>query len=232
MSDFDLSRLLESLSGRKKPVIHELKWKIPESRASAPLDDAETAVAQLRKFCVFKTGGEYYDTIYTKEYGDGVFAYFIVRTDKRTEKETLIFDGYMVQEEDEKLGFDLETGFEMMKNLASMGYKQEFAREVTEWHFSYHTLEIAVYDITDFGAFVQVSMPATKIEGTRKLAEKSLDAFFEKMKVQKRDIIPTDVITLQVMLSRQAAEEQKQAVPKIGMKAPLKKSSPDAKSLF
>jgi len=232
MSDFDLSRLMETLSGRKKPVVHELKWKIPESRSSAPLEDAETAVASLRKFCIFKSGGEFYDTIYTKEYGDGVFAYFIVRTDKRTEKETLVFDGYMVQEEDEKLGFDLETGFAMMKNLASMGYKQEFAREVTEWHFSYHTLEVSVYDIADFGAFVQVSLPATKIESIRKLAEKSVDAFYEKLKVQKRDIIPTDVITLQVMLSRQAAEEQKQSVPKIGMKAPLKKSSADSKSLF
>ena len=232
MSDFDLSRLLESLSGRKKPVVHELKWKIPESRSCAPLQDAETAVAKLRKFCVFKSGGEYYDTIYTKEYGDGVFAYFIVRTDKRTEKETLVFDGYMVQEEDEKLGFTLETGFEMMRNLASMGYKQEFSREVTEWNFTYHLLSVSVYDITDFGAFVQVSMPATKIEGTRRLAEKSVDAFFDKMKVQKRDIIPTDVITLQVMLSHQAAEDQKQKVPKIGMKTPLKKSSADAKSLF
>ena len=171
MSDFDLSRLLETLSGRKKPVVHELKWKIPESRSSAPLEDAETAVAQLRKLCAFKSGGEYYDSVYTKEYGDGVFAYFLVRTDKRTEKETLVFDGYMVQEEDEKLGFDLETGFEMMKNLASMGYKQEFAREVTEWHFSYHLLSVSVFDIVDFGAFVQVSMPATKIEGTRRLAE-------------------------------------------------------------
>ncbi|MFA6329559.1 MAG: hypothetical protein WCX64_02635 [Candidatus Micrarchaeia archaeon] len=232
MSDFDLSQLLSALSGKKKPVVHELKWKIAESRSSAPLEDAETTVSQLRKFCVFKSGGEYYDTIYTKEYGDGVFAYFIVRTDKRTEKETLVFDGYMVQEEDEKLGFDLETGFEMMKNLASMGYKQEFAREVTEWHFTYHLLSVSVYEITDFGAFVQVSMPATKLEGARKLAEKSLDAFFEKLKVQKRDIIPTDVITLQVMLGRQAAEEQKQKVPKIGMKTPLKKSSADSKSLF
>jgi adenylate cyclase class IV len=232
MSDFDLSRLLESLSGRKKPVVHELKWKIPESRSSAPLEDAETIVAQLRKTCAFKSGGEYYDTVYTKEYGDGVFAYFLVRTDKRTEKETLVFDGYMVQEEDEKLGLNLETGFEMMRNLASMGYKQEFSREVTEWNFTYHLLSVSVFDIADFGAFIQVSMPATKIESSRRLAEKSQDAFFAKMKVQKRDIIPTDVITLQVMLSRQAAEEQKQKVPKIGMTTPLKKSSADAKSLF
>lgn len=232
MSNFDLSRLFEALSGKKKPVVHELKWKIPESRSCAPLEDAETSVSQLKKLCLFKSGGEYYDTVYTKEFGDGVFAYFLVRTDKRTEKETLVFDGYMVQEEDEKLGFDLETGLEMMRNLASMGYKQEFSREVTEWHFSYHALEVAVYDITDFGAFVQVSLPATKVEGTRRIAEKSLDSFFEKMKVAKRDIIPTDVITLQVMLARQAAEEQKQKVPKIGMKEPLKKSSADAKSLF
>jgi hypothetical protein len=75
-------------------------------------------------------------------------------------------------------------------------------------------------------------MPATKVESVRRLAEKSQNAFFEKMKVAKRDIIPTDVITLQVMLSRQAAEEQRQKTPRIGMKEPLRKSSPDSKSLF
>jgi hypothetical protein len=42
-----------------------------------------------------------------------------------------VFDGYMVQEEDEKLGLNLETGFEMMRNLSSMGYRQELSREVT-----------------------------------------------------------------------------------------------------
>ena len=232
MADFDFSKILEALSGRKKPVVHELKWKIPESRSCAPLEDAETTVSQLRKTCVFRSGGEFFDSIYTKEYGDGVFAYFLVRTDKRTEKETLVFDGYMVQEEDEKLGFNLETGFEMMRNLASMGYKQEISREVTEWDFSQHMLSVSVYDIVDFGAFMQVSIPATKIESARRLSEKANDALFEKMKVQKRDIIPTDVITLQVMLARQAADEDKQKTPKIGMKEPLKKSSPDSKSLF
>ena len=47
MSDFDLSRLLETLSGRKKPVVHELKWKIPESRSSAPVFMAEAAQIAL-----------------------------------------------------------------------------------------------------------------------------------------------------------------------------------------
>ncbi|MFA5246542.1 MAG: hypothetical protein WC408_01470 [Candidatus Micrarchaeia archaeon] len=232
MTDFDFSKVLEFFSGRKKPVVHELKWKIPESRSCAPLEDAETTVAQLRKLCIFKAGGEYMDTIYTKEYGDGVFAYFIVRTDKRTEKETLIFDGYMVQEEDEKLGLNLETGFEMMRNLTSMGYKQELGREVTQWDFTYHMLSVSVFEIADFGAFMQVCVPATKIESARRLSEKANNLFFEKMKVQKRDIIPTDVITLQVMLARQAAEEQQQKKPRLGMSTALKKSSPDAKSLF
>lgn len=230
MAGFDFSKIAQTIFGGKPAAIHhELKWKIPEARLCAPLESAQPTVAKLRKLCEFKSGGQFYDSIYAKEYGQGAFAYFIVRTEKNTEKETLLFDGYMIQEEDEKLGMNLEAGVEIMGNLASMGYKQEAAREVTEWHFAYHGLPIAVFEIADFGAFVQVSIPATKIEAGRRIAEKNAYAFFEKMGIAKRDIIPTDVITLQVMLARQ----QQQAGPaQIGTKFTLKDKGAGGNSIF
>ncbi len=201
----DLSKLAELIPflGRKKPIQHELKWKIPESRLSSPVEDAEKTVASLRKLSKFVSGGQYIDAIYSKDFGEGVLAYFIVRTDRNTEKETLLFDGYMVQEEDEKLDVDLTVSFEMMKNLSSMGYRQEISRDITEWNFAHLGLAVSVYDVTDFGSFVQVSVPATKFEKTRESSEKNADALFDKLKISKKDVIPTDVITLQVMMGRQ-----------------------------
>ena len=219
----DFSKIREFLLGRKPgPAHHELKWKIPESRLCAPIADAEATVASLRKSSAFLSGGQFVDSIYARDYGQGIFAYFIVRTGKKDEKETLLFDGYMVQEEDEKLGLNIEVSFELMKNLGAMGYEQEAVRELTEWNFNHLGLPVSVYDITDFGQFVQASIPATKFEHVRRITEKKADRFFEHQKIAKRDIIPTDVITLQVMLARQLVQSQK-GQPKIGSKFPLGK---------
>ena len=227
MAVFDLSKITDLLPFLRKPTVpikHELKWKIPEMRMCAPIADAEAKVAELRKTSIFVSGGQFLDSIYAKDFGQGVFAYFIVRTDKNTEKETLIFDGYMIQEEDEKLGINIEVSFELMKNLTGMGYKQELAREVSEWNFIHAGLPVSIFDITDFGQFLQVSVPATKFEADRRLSEKKVDKFLEHQKIAKRDAIPTDVITLQIMLAKQQEEANKQ--PQLGTKFGLGKDSP------
>jgi len=190
----------------RKPV-HELKWKIPEARLTAPLEDAAPVIAVLRKHAKFVGGGEFVDVVYVKDFGENVFAYFFLRTDKKTEEEVLLFDGYMLQEE-ERLGVDVASAYSMMQNLEKLGYKQEFSRDFTAWKFSYVGLTVNVYDIADFGAFVEVSLPATKFVKSRELNEKTAFKLFEKIGVKKDDVIPTDVATLQ-LISTRSRQEQK-----------------------
>ncbi len=183
---------------RKRPV-HELKWKLPEAHLIAPVEDAEAMVAKVKKAgAQFKSGGEFMDIVHAKEYGEGVFAYFIVRTDKKTEKESLLFEGYMLQE-DEKLGVDVAVGPELMENLQALGYQQALARELVEWQFQYLVFEVKVFEVSDFGSFFEVVLPSTAVERVREKHEKLAYAFFEKLGIKKDEVIPTDSITLQLV---------------------------------
>ncbi len=191
---------------RKRPV-HELKWKLPEEHLLVQIKDAEETVGKIKKAGArFVSGGEFMDVVHAKEFGQGVFAYFIVRTDKKTENESLLFEGYMLQEE-EKLGVGLAVGPEVMDNLQKLGYNQALAREIVEWSFSQLLLSVKVYSITDFGSFVEVVLPAVKVERDREKHEKLAHAFLEKLGVKKEEIIPTDVITLQLVTSMQQAPQ-------------------------
>jgi len=190
----------------RKPV-HELKWKIPEARYTVPLEDATPVIAVLKKHAKFVGGGEFVDAVHVKEFGENVFSYFFVRTDKKTEEETLLFDGYMLQE-DERLGVDVASAYSMTQNLEKLGYKEEFSREFTQWTFSYVGLSVRVLDVTDFGSFLEISLPATKFVKSRELNEKTAFKLLEKLGVKKDDVIPTDVATLQLVSLRSQQDKK------------------------
>src|SRR3989338_9135529 len=114
---------LESISSmfkRKRPV-HELKWKLPEERLTIAVDDANKHIAFLRRKAKFIAGGEFIDTIHAKTYGENTYAYYVVRVEKKTEKEFLLFDGYMIQEDD-RIDTEIQSAYSMEKYLTQMGY--------------------------------------------------------------------------------------------------------------
>jgi len=185
----------------KKPK-HELKWKLPEARLSLPVEDAEQMVYALKKNKArFASGGEFADVIHAKKYAENVYAYFLVRTEKKTEKETIVADPYMLREED-TLGTEVQSSYSMIEDLEKMGYKEVFARQVTEWRFTYGLLRVAVFQIEDFASFIEIALPATKIESARELQEKQAFALVEKLGFKKEDAIPLDVITIQMLESQ------------------------------
>ncbi len=189
-----------------KPV-HKLKWKIPESKLTAPVADANLLVPQLKKLCKFIGGGEFVDAVNCKEFGENVFAYFIVRTNKKTEEEQVLFEGYMLQEED-KLGFDVQSSFSFMEDLGKMGYRQVLSREIELWSFTLpailpaNVLRVRLYSITGFGDFIEVSVPATNFQNQKTDMDKRANDLLSKLGVKKDEVVPTDVTTLQ-MLSQQ-----------------------------
>ncbi len=190
------------LMPKKKPV-HKLKWKLPEQRFSVPVEDAEKRVGDLEKMhAKFVSGGEFMDVVHAKPYGEGVFAYFIVRTEKKTEDEHVLFDGYMIQEE-EPLGLNLSSSFSFMEDLEQLGYQQSLQRAVTEWRFLVPPLKIAVFDVDGFGQFMEFALPATNYENDRKRQEKKRDELFKKFGFKMEDALPTDVITLQWLSQQQ-----------------------------
>ncbi|MEM4254964.1 MAG: hypothetical protein QXR53_01400 [Candidatus Norongarragalinales archaeon] len=183
----------------KKRKMHELKWKLPEVRMVFPVKDAEKTVYELKKNkAVFANGGEYFDIIHAKEYGNGVFAYFIVRTEKLTQKETLSFDGYMLQEED-RLGFEVQSSYSMAEQLEKLGYREVLAREAQEWNFTFGIVRIKVLDVKNFGSMIEFALPETKIDRAREAQEKTLEILFKKLGFDKSKAIPTDAITLQLV---------------------------------
>ncbi|NYZ77774.1 hypothetical protein H0N96_00015 [Candidatus Micrarchaeota archaeon] len=199
---------LDFLLPKRKPK-HELKWPLPEMRLTVPLEDAEKTVGALKKaHARFASGGEFIDIVHAKQYAEGVFAYFIMRTDKKTEKETLFADAYMLQE-DERLGIEVSASYSVIEDLEKLGFKKSLEREVTEWRFFYATIRVAVFDIPGLGAFLEIALPQTKFEKAREASEKTAFALLAKLGFKKEEVIPTDVITLQ-LLSQKQAEEQEQ----------------------
>ncbi|MEK6843595.1 MAG: hypothetical protein AABY04_03840 [Candidatus Micrarchaeota archaeon] len=210
--DFDLD-LMKKLFPPKK-ALRTLKWGFPESRYSAPVEDVEKKIPLIKKGCKFAGGGEFMEEVHAKEYGEGVYAYFIVRADKKTEEETIFSDAYMLREDD-KLGFDVQSSFKISENLDKMGYRHIFDREITVWSFRLGLRAINAFEITDFGGFIEIGLPATKIATIRESDEKWVKPYFEKLGIKKEDVVPTDVITLQLMSMMQSEQEgQKEEQPK------------------
>jgi adenylate cyclase class IV len=193
---------VEKFLPKPKPV-HLLKWKIPEARLTVPVEDAEPLVAKAKKAgAKFLGGGEFRDVVYAKQFGEGVLAYFVVRTDVRTEEERLFFEGYMLEEE-ERLGFDVESAYGMMKNLEQLGYERAFERRVTEWRFRLGVLGVNVFDIEGFGDFLELALPATKLAKAREVQQKQADSLLTKLQVKKDEAVPTDILTLQYLSLRE-----------------------------
>ena len=182
-----------------KPKQHELKWKLPEVRMTFEVKDAEKMVFSLKKNkCLFTGGGEFFDIIHSKQYGESVFAYFVVRSEKLTQKETLLFDGYMLQEED-RLGFEVQSSYSIVEQLEKLGYKEGFPREIEEWNFNFGVIKIKVVDIDNFGKFLEFALPETKFDRARVAQEKTLETVLKKLELKKDEGVPTDVITIQMM---------------------------------
>lgn len=192
---------------KKKKIQHSLKWSIPEARRTVEINDITKTIETLKTKAKFLTGGQFKDVIYSKQFGDTAFAYFIIRTDVRTEDEKLIFDGYML-EEDDKLNFDVSSSYSIMPNLEKMGYYEVFERNITLWSFAYLNLSVNIYSVDGFGDYLEITLPQTKIENARKLAESNVLKILHLIGASETDVIATDVITLQ--LSKILEEQQKQ----------------------
>jgi|GEM_PF-835216 len=210
-----LSVLDKVLGIRRKRKGHKLKWKLAEERVCVPVPDADSTVGNIEKKARprFVAGGEYYDTVYSKEYGEGVYGYLIVRSNKKTEDETLVAETYMLNEE-EKLGIEVAVGSKLRKDFGQMGYQPAFEREIRVWWFRQLEIGITVYDIADFGALVEFALPATNLTAQRDASEKRLFKLMETLGLKKDQGIPTDATTLQMVSMKeeeQAMQEQQKA---------------------
>ena len=198
---------------RKKKILgkaHEFKWPLQERRLTIAIEDPEKAIAALRKEkAKFVSGGEFFDVVHAKEYGEGVFAYFIVRTEKKTQKEFVLFDGYMIQEED-RLGSEVTSSSYLTSDLQDLGYQQVLAREVTEWRYSLGVLRVAIFDVTGFGKFLEVALPEAKTDKARELQEKAAETLFKRLGLDQKQAVPTDAITLQLFAQLQEAQDAQQ----------------------
>ncbi len=192
--------------GKKKLPLHELKWKIPEARLTAAVDDIEKYIGLLRRKTRFITGGEFLDTVYYKEYGENTYAYFTIRVDSKTQQENLLFDGYMIQEED-KLDLEVASAYTIQNYLEKLGYKKGFDRSLTIWKFTAGIITLTAYSIDDFGDFVEISLPGTKFVKAREATEQFAFNLFEKIGIKKDDVIPTDLNTLQLMQMKDNGKE-------------------------
>ncbi len=190
-------------SSKRKAAVHELKWKLPEARLSVPVADANGTVAKLKKLgAKYLGGGSFHEVVHAKQFGEGVYGYFLVRTDPRTEKESLVFEGYMLDEED-KLNLSVESGFQIMNNLKSLGYEEAFERELTAWTLSWKGLAANVFQVKGFGSFLEVALPATKFQNARDLNQKTALDLIKKLGLREDYVLPTDVITLQYTAQQQ-----------------------------
>ncbi len=213
---------LDALFKKRPPTpVHTLKWPLSELRFTVPVENAQDAVAQLKQTgAKFAAGGAFTDSIFAKDYGGGAMGYFIVRTDDKTQNERLLFDGYMLQET-EKLGTALESGPGMEKALKGMGFAPALERHVVVWAFTHKALPVKIYSVDDFGDFLEIAVPQTKMQSVRDKQQKQAKELAEKFAKSAADVIPTDVITLHYSTildaqQQQAEEEAKQKGAKGG----------------
>jgi adenylate cyclase class IV len=197
--------LFDALLPKPRGKTHTLKWPLQELRYTAPVDDAEALVAKIKKEkAVFVSGGEFADVVHAKAYGSA-FAYFIVRTEKKTQKEFVLFDGYMLQEGD-RLGSEITASSYITRDLEELGYQQALVRGVTEWRFLLGVLRVAVYDVDGFGALLEVALPEAKTDKAREIQDKACKTLFKRLAIKIEEAAPTDAITLQLV--SQANEPQ------------------------
>ena len=119
--------------------------------------------------------------------------------------ETLLFDGYMIQEE-ERLNLEVASAYTIQQYIEKFGYKKGFDRAITLWQFTAGIISITVYSIDEFDDFIEVALPGTKFVKAREAAENFAFNLLEKLGVKKDDVIPTDVNTLQLMQVKESGQ--------------------------
>jgi len=205
----DLADLLGFLKPKTQKKMHKLNFPLPEMRLTVPLKDVNETVTKMRKGgAKFVGGGEFADRVYRKEYGSGAYAYYWLRTDARTEKESLVFDGYMIQEK-ERLNLDVVSAYSLAENLPQMGYEEVFNRQVTERRFLSGFLRALVIEVDGLGDFLELALPETKVDKTRELQEKTAFKLLEKLGFKKDEVIPVDVLTIQGLSQQQPKQKGK-----------------------
>lgn len=195
---------------KKDAVTHKLKWKIPEQRISCPVENPNDIVLVMEKKlkAKFLGGGHFSDVVHVKEYGQEIFSYIFVRTDLRNEEETVVADGYMIQEDGVKLGFDVSSANTMDENLSAMGYSSVFERRYNVWRFGYYNSIVSIFEIEQFGSFVEISLPATNFEKSRENDSKIADKLLEHLTIREEDVLATDVTTLQLLSTMQESKKK------------------------
>jgi adenylate cyclase class IV len=205
----DLPKFLDFLKPKAVKRSHKLKWPLPEMRLTVPLKDVNEAVASLKKSgAKFLGGGEFIDQVYRKEYAPNVYAYYLLRTDAKTRKETVLFEGYMIQET-EKLNLEAESGYSFSQSLPEMGYEKAFDRMVTERRFSSGFLRVVVLEVEGLGDFLELAIPQTKVDKTRELQQKSAFSLLKKMGFKENEVIPADALTIQGLSQQQPEKKEK-----------------------
>lgn len=204
MTSLDVREIFRRLAGKRKE--HELKWKLPETKLCAQLGDAAAAISAVRRRARFVEGGEFTDEVYAKQHAEGVYSYFIVRTDKKSGEERLLFEGYQLQEED-KLGVDVESKYPIMQDVERLGYALAFERALRFWGYVSKNIVLRIYDIDGFGAFAEITLPPTKMERQRAAAEQQAKDMFAALGIKPDDVMQTDVISLQYYALLQEAQK-------------------------
>jgi hypothetical protein len=69
---------------------------------------------------------------------------------------------------------------------------------------------INAFTSADFGDFIEIGLPATKLPTMRELDEKWAYLTYERLGIKKEEVIPTDVITMQLFTIMQAEDAAKQ----------------------
>lgn len=198
------------LPKKKKPPVHLLKYKLAEERLTAPVPDVEKMIPLVKKGARFSGGGQFVEEVHAKQYGEGVYSYFIIRTDTRTQAESIYSEAYMLREDD-KLGMELESGYKLAEDLEKMGYKMAFVREIQVWSFRMgllHPITVNAFSIKDVGDFIEVGLAPTKQVVHRERDEKSAFDFLKKLGIEKDQIMPTDALTLQMLYMQQQGDGQ------------------------
>lgn len=205
----DLPDFLGFLKPKAKKKAHKLKWSLPEMRLTIPLTDLNKTVGDLkRKGAKFIGGGEFVDQIYRKEYGPNTYAYYLLRTDAKTQEEKLVFEGYMIQEKDH-LNLNMSSGYSLSQTLPNMGYEKAFDRHVTEQRYSSGFLQVLVINVDNVGSFLEVAIPQTKMDKTRELQQKMAFTLIKGLGFKEEEVIPVDVLTIQGLSQQQPKKDEK-----------------------
>ncbi|VVB69859.1 Uncharacterised protein [uncultured archaeon] len=173
-----------------------LKDPLQEVRLLGETKDAYSLVSLLKsKKAKFLGGGLYDDSVYYKEYAKGVYSFFVLRKERNTGTESILFDGHAINEK-EDLGLSLESSYSVGEDLQKLGYSFGFERKVEEWRFSYNLVFLKISDIVGVGVFLEAAISSSKDEEAYMFNEKRAVSVMNEL-VKEFDYI--DALTLELM---------------------------------